>query len=839
MGDRVVFRSAADPAVQPFAGPPGQWRLLLPAFIGWGAIAIAISRPGLAGWLGVAAALVAGVLAVCACAGHLSAGRRSSWSRAAAGAGATAFRFAGVTCAIVLVLSVRTWTMEEARAAPSLVSAAHHGEAVSLDVVLRGFPERSSSAVGDRSWVRGIAETSGSHLRSAGPVPVLLWLPEVAPEHWAPGTRVEASGRLERLEPASTAAYAVSVTSMQETAPVALAERFRGAVGALAAELRHGLRGAAEGVDGAELVPGFAVGDTSAVSELTDERMRESSLTHLTAVSGANCALITAAVVAVTSRLGAGRRVRIALAGTGLCGFVIVVGPDASVQRAAVMAVVVLVADFGGKRRAALPALGCAILVLLCADPWQARAPGFTLSVCATAGILLFVPAVERALRRTGMPRVLVLPVAVAAVAQFACGPILLTLQEGIPAVGVLANVIAAPAAPVGTGFGLLALIALPVWPAAGELALMIASAATRWVDATATVTAGLPLARWHWPGGVGGAVMLACCETAIVVAWAIRSERLPVPGEHPVARRHPWEAVRPRPRRARLAIALLTAAACGTAGAIIIVAPVADRLATPSDWSIVACDVGQGDALLLRNPSAPAEVMLVDTGDDPELLTECLRRFAVTRIATLVLTHDDRDHVGALEVAAPIADEAIIAPPTREQMDTGVREVVSDLDAADVHWSIGTAGRAGARDRQGPAWRVLAPPEGAVPAEKNTASVVMRVEAGGLSVLMLGDTGEAEHRALLRTGADLSVDVLKVAHHGSGDQDPALIAAAAADLALISVGAENTYGHPHPDVLDALDATGTRVLRTDRFGSIAVSRGSPPEVWVERGDQG
>lgn len=286
MSDQVVFRSAADPAVQPFAGPPGQWRLLLPAFIGWGAIAIAIGRPGLAGSFGVAAALVAGVLAVCACAGHLLAGLRSSWSRAAAGAGATAFRFAGVTCAIVLVLSVRTWTMEEARAVPSLVSAAHDGEAVSLDVVLRGFPERSSSAVGDRSWVRGIAETSGNDQRSGGPVPVLLWLPEIPPEHWAPGTRVEASGRLERLEPASTVAYAVSVTSMQETAPVALAERFRGAVGARAAELRHGLRGAAEGVDGAELVPGFAVGDTSAVSELTDERMRESSLTHLTAVSG-------------------------------------------------------------------------------------------------------------------------------------------------------------------------------------------------------------------------------------------------------------------------------------------------------------------------------------------------------------------------------------------------------------------------------------------------------------------------------------------------------------------------------------------------------------------------
>ncbi|MBO2989845.1 ComEC/Rec2 family competence protein [Leucobacter tardus] len=657
--------------------------------------------------------------------------------------------------------------------------------------------------------------------------------------HWAPGTPVEVSGRLERLEPASTAGYAISVVTITERTATALFDRLEARAGARAAALRQGLRETAAGIPGAELVPGFAVGDTSAVPQDTEERMLESSLTHLTAVSGANCALVTIAVMAVASRLGAGRRLRILLAGAGLAGFVVVVGPDASVQRAAVMAGVVLVSDFGGKRRTALPALACAILALLCADPWQARAPGFTLSVCATAGILLGVPSVERGLRRARMPRVLVLPVAVAAVAQFACGPILLTLHDGIPAVGVLANVIAAPAAPIGTGFGLLALVLLPVWSSGGAVCVWVASGATRWVEATATVTSELPLARWHWPGGTVGVLLLVCCEVAIVAAWAIRSERLPVPGAPSQARSHPWQEAPPRPRRARLLIALLTSAACGTGAAVIVVTPVANRIATPSGWSVVACDVGQGDALLLRDPEEPREVMLVDTGDDAELLAACLSSFGVTRIATLVLTHDDQDHVGALEVVAPIAEAAIIAPPTREQAETGIREVTAELQAAAVPWVIGSTGVAGAADGTGPDWRVLAPGEGAVPEETNDASLVMRVDAGGVSVLMLGDTGEAEHRALLRTGAELTADVLKVAHHGSGDQDPALITAARAQVGLISVGADNSYGHPHPDVLRALQAAGTAAVRTDTAGAIAVSRteepGEPFDIWVER----
>lgn len=808
----------------PHTAPPGQWRLLAPACAAWAAVALGAGAPGTATWVLAGAGTVGGLVAIAAV------------LRVRMG---QAIRYVAVACALLAVLSARMVVMEAARDAPELASAAEHRSVIELEARVTGYPERTETPFSESGWVR--AEVRGS----LGAVPVLLWLQEPPPRSWAPGTRLDVSGRLDRLEPASVDAYGVSVVAVAESTPGSLAEQVERAMGEGAVSLRYGLRDAAADVDGAALVPGFAVGDVSDVPDDTDARMRDTSLTHLTAVSGANCALVISAVVAVASRCGAGRRTRIALAAAGLGGFVLVVGPDASVQRAAVMAAAVLVSDFGGKRRAALPALACAIIVLLCADPWQSRAPGFTLSVAATGGILLLVPSIERWLRRARFPRALALPVAVAAAAQFSCGPILLTLQDGIPAVGILANVLAAPAAPIGTGVGLLALLLIPIWPDAGHACVVLASWATQWVEATASVTAALPLGRWHWPGGAVGALALALCQAALLLAWAVRSGTVPVPGAEIPPRAHPWQPRHHPPRLVRTTVAVLASASLGTVIAVIIVTPVAERVATPAEWSLVACDVGQGDALLVRDPAAPDAVMLVDTGDDPEKLETCLERFAVTRIGTLVLTHDDRDHVGALEVAAPIADTAVVAPPTREQDATGVRDVTANLDAAGVPWRIGTAGQVSDPAADGPEWRVLAPADGPLPAEKNAASVVMHVTAGELTILMLGDTGEPEHRALLATGTDVSADVLKVAHHGSGDQDPALVEATRADVGVISVGADNGYGHPHPDVLDALERAGTRALRTDLSGAIAISAGSagagaadsssPPEVWVER----
>lgn len=630
--------------------PPGSWRLLGPAAIGWAATAAMIALPGTARWVALGVALLCAAVAVWAL--------RSLRGR-------IALRIVAVACAVLVLLAVRVDAGEHARAAPELSEPASERGAVRCQGTLASYPSTKASPTGDVRWVRANCDTQ------RGTVPVLLWLDAPPGAGWAPGLPVRAEGTISALEPTSSAAYGIAVRVIEVGPSQTWRERF----GSLSAELRVGLRDRAAPMPGAELVPGFAVGDTSLVGDELEQAMLVSSLQHLVAVSGSNCALVTAAVLAIAGGLGAGRRLKVVLAASGLVGFVVIVGPDASVQRAAVMAAVVLVSSFGGKRAVALPALGLAMLVLLLADPWQAFAAGFALSVAATAGILLLAPVLRGGLARVPyLPQWIALPIALAVASQIACGPLLLLLSPGIPAAGVLANVIAAPAAPMGTGLGLLALLLLPLGAAGdalGGAALWAASLTARWVAATAEVTAGLPFATLAWPEGWPGALLLAAVESAAILAWALVTERVSF-GKLRKAPRRLWGAPPTQPRAFRTVVALLVGASAGVFVAVVTATPLAERASVPRDWVVVACDVGQGDAILVRDPAAPRDVMLIDTGDDETLLSSCLDRFGVSSIALLVLTHDDRDHVGALAAVAGRTDAALIAPDVASDMAQG-----------------------------------------------------------------------------------------------------------------------------------------------------------------------
>lgn len=794
---------------------PGGWRLLAPALLAWAATAWAIAAPGRAAWVAAVAGVGGALLLV-------SVLRRAPRLR----------RFAGVwlvAAGILLVLGARVAGLEAARADPRLIDAASAARPVTLVVHLDAFPADRKTEFGARAWVRA------STAMGRAATPMRLYLAEAAPREWAPGTPLRVVGIPQATDPGDPAAFTLRVSRAEVAA---VTQPLAQGSGAIAAALRHGLRDAASTVAGAELVPGFAVGDTSLVPEDLANAMLASSLSHLTAVSGANCALVTGALLWTAARCGVGRRARIALAGVGLAAFVTVVGPDASVQRAAVMASVLLLSGFGGKRSVALPALGAAVCVLLMVDPWHALQPGFALSVAATGGILLAAqPLTAWGRRRLRLPTALALPIAVAVAAQFACGPLLLLLQPGIPAVGVLANVLAAPAAPVGTGLGLLALVTLPVLPPLGAGSVHAASLAARWVAATAEVTSVLPGARWPWPEGTAGALLLAACQATLGLAWALHRGALRASPRGVAPRRRPWGDPERPPLVQRSIVAGLAALACGVMLAVTVVTPLAERWATPGGWAVVACDVGQGDAMLLRSPLRPDQVMLVDTGDDPARLRACLDRFGVGNIDLLVLSHDDRDHVGALAAVADRVERALIAPDTAAQRIDG-RPLRDALEAAGIPVRIGEAGAVGGFGA-GPSnlrWEVLAPAAGATPNDTNAASLVVRVEAGPIRTLLLGDTGREEHDALLASAVNLSADVIKVAHHGSSDQAAGLPARVRAAWALVSVGADNGYGHPAADTLDALARAGSRTLRTDLHGSIAViPAGNHLRTWVER----
>lgn len=580
---------------------------------------------------------------------------------------------------------------------------------------------------------------------------------------------------------------------------------------AVASDLRHGLVRAGDPLPapGAGLIAGLAVGDTSAVSPELDAAMKATSLSHLTAVSGANCAIVVGISFVLSAALGATRRGRVLVGVTVLAGFVLLVTPEPSVVRAATMAAVSMLALLLGRPAAGIGILTLTVGVLLVFDPWLSTSLGFALSAAATGALLLFARPLAEGLSRA-LPRFLALALAVPLAAQLACGPLLILITPEVPLWGVPANLLAAPAAPVATVVGLLACLAAP-WPTLQNGLTMLAWLPASWIAGTATALSDLPLGTLGWMDGLGGAASLAVVGVCvgIVIAGVRGSTRLA--------------------RATRVLSAAVLAVVIGLAGGRIALESVIGPWTLPRDWTILACDVGQGDAVLVRSSGV---VALIDTGPDPGRLSRCLARAGVTRIDLLVLTHFDLDHSGGIDAIVGRVGRVLHGPV--EPQDAVTLGVLEAAGARVTRTGRGDTGLLG-----GARWRTVWPVPGPGAGEPgNDASVVLEMSGGGVpDSLWLGDLSAATQRVLGASGAlDPPYALVKVAHHGSADQDAGLYALAAPAVALIPVGADNTHGHPRVEILRILEEVGATVARTDRAGIVAIVR--VPEgwrIWSER----
>ena len=607
---------------------------------------------------------------------------------------------------------------------------------------------------------------------------------------WAdllPGQRLTATGRLAPPHPGQPVAAVLSV----QGAP--LLHGRPPAVQRAAGHLRAGLRAAVSRLPAEQrgLVPGLVLGDTSAMPAELEEDVNIAGLTHLTAVSGANLIIVVGFVLYVGRWLGLRGRWLPLVGALALIGFVILARPQPSVLRAAAMGLVGIAALATGRRRGSVGALGAAMLVLLLLDPWLARSYGFALSVLATGGLLLVAPGWVRWMRSVGVPAPVAQAVAVPAAAQVACAPVVAMLSGQISLVAIPANLLVAPAVAPATVLGVLATLtgagADPVARAFGWAAGLPAW----WIVVVAQRAAAVPDASMAWSASAPGAVALAALLLGAVL----------------LARR---AASRPRLLAGCVAVVLV--------GSVVrVVAPGWP----PDGWLMVACDVGQGDALVLAAGRAGAVV--VDAGPDPRLVDRCLRDLGVDRVPLVVLTHLHADHVEGLPgvLRGRQVGEVQIGP--YDEPAAELARVTGWTRKAGVPV---TRAAVGERGRLGPlTWDVLWPAriiegEGSAP---NNASLVLLARHGGIRILLTGDIEPAAQRAMLVPWSGPEVDVLKVAHHGSAFQEGRLLAAARPRLALISVGRDNDYGHPAGATLAGLTRAGVVVGRTDRDGALAV----------------
>lgn len=471
-------------------------------------------------------ALVVAVVAVLGIVGVVVVARR----RRARRAGRTSLP--GIALCLVGAAAVAGVVAADAHGARSalLAESARAGSRVTVDVVVTGEPRALPSAWGGP--MRFGVDVRVEHVRtSAGPgtgtvargertsLPAALvglrWGDVVVGERVTTSVTVTARG-LDGRRPRYDLRGA---TTPQVVAPA-------NAVRRAAHDLRDGLRSAVEGQppDAAGLVPGIAVGDTSAVPDDLVDAMRTAGLTHLTAVSGAHFSLVGALVLVATAPLRLPRGVRVSVTVLVLSGLVVLVGPDPSVLRAAGTGAVGLLALAVGRRGAAVPALAAGVTVLLLLDPWLSRSAGLALSVAATAGLVVGGPLVLGGLR--GARRWLAAAVVAPALAQLACAPVLVLLAPGLATWSLLANVAAAPVVAPTTMLGLGATLVAPVSPSLAAWLAGLAGLGARWIAWTARSVASWPGASMPWVPGPAGAALLVVLESVLVAVVALRVRR-------------------------------------------------------------------------------------------------------------------------------------------------------------------------------------------------------------------------------------------------------------------------------------------------------------------------
>jgi competence protein ComEC len=552
------------------------------------------------------------------------------------------------------------------------------------------------------------------------------------------------------------------------------------------------------------------------------QQFSAAGMVHLMVVSGAQVGIVAGACV------WAARLARLppwpsaGLAVLAVTAFASLVGWAPSIARAVVMSAIVLAGVALGRPRDRATTLAVAALVLLAADPGVLFDIGFQLSFAATWGLLFLGPVVRTRLLCIGRHAAEALGVTIGA--QVAVAPLLAAHFQSVPVAGLVANLVVMPfiVLLVPVGFAL-----IPLLVAAPEAAIPLLRGFGPILDAIL------------WMGQTFGSLRWAAVPVPPVPAWTA-ALAMGVLGATAALLSGTW-----RPGRA-------PAIAAGAVVVLVAAVWLAGAATPPPHLTVTMVDVGQGDAILVRSPSGRA--MLIDGGGEPGTrsagwevgrmrVVPALRRAGIRRLDVVMLTHPHEDHVGGLPAVLENFPVGLVLDPGVPHASPSYARLLRLIEAGRIPYRLARLGML--VDLQaGAALRILYPPEpaplvGGDPV--HARSVVARLTHGAAAMLLTGDAEAPVERFLLDHGAAIASGVLKVGHHGSRTSTtPAFVARVAPRVAVVSVGAGNPFGHPHPATLETLERAGVTVYRTDRHGAITLSSGGDRwQVTTTRAEQG
>ncbi len=573
----------------------------------------------------------------------------------------------------------------------------------------------------------------------------------------------------------------------------------------------------------AALVSGIAFGADERLPSRDRTIMRESGLSHLTAASGQNIALVAWLVIGMAWLAGAPRTFGVAAAMVALPGYVVVAGAGSSIVRAAIIGECALLAWLVGRLHSVWHALWLAACVLVWVQPGVHRELGFQLSFACAAALMAWAQPVTDWAHERGVPRFIGAAVVATSLCSIVTAPILVLQVGQAPAAAALANLVAVPLASIILVLGCVALLVDVVMePAARPLLEVCAWCANviLWVARRAI----------HLPGAqvtsrLGVSVAL-CCAAAPAALHTVRRGRYRSDGGRPPG----WW-------RAPAATAALVCALAVMAGSSSVDRVVAGRrlprlpsARVPAATARIASfDVGQGDATAVITDHA---TVLIDTGRPGAGAVAQARALGIRRLSAVVMTHPSLDHDGdAVQVLRALHPRVVLVPthvgrwPRLEQLRA--RGVRIEPVCRDAVIALSTA----------VVLRVVHPrcdgqSVGSTGDRHNDGAVVMVVEVNGRPMALLPADAEGAVTSRLQLPA---LPYLRVAHHGSDDGDlQVLLDQIRPRIAVISVGASNPYRHPRASTIATLTRAGTAVLRTDRDGAVVADLGPDGiRVWT------
>ena len=535
------------------------------------------------------------------------------------------------------------------------------------------------------------------------------------------------------------------------------------------------------------------------------DRWARAGIAHLLAISGFHVGVIAGILYLLARRLGFGPGRAPLVAAVGSWSYVLAIGSPVAATRAAFILAALAAGRLLGRRVSSMGALATAFVAVLAARPDAIASVAFQLSFAGAAGLVLLAPPVSRALRTPSLAR---LPA---------------PLRTGL-ASGVAATVATLPF--VAWHFGYFATAGIPVTLLAGPL---VAAAIPGMLISIVLSFVSLPLAS-VFAGGVDLFLQLADAIVSWVVelpgasVWTPRwwiAAATAAFAVHTLVVRRPGVRLRPRVRAA-----VLTASVAGA----LVAWPIPALMGRGGAMELVFLDVGQGDAVAIRTPGR--RWMLVDTGprsptfDSGErIVVPYLRRRGAARLEALILTHPDLDHIGGAGAVLSELDVLRVLDPGAAAARPAY---VAALERARERGAIWFAARAGDRvSADGVTLDVLHPggaADSAASDEANDQSVVLLLRYGDFTALLPGDVPASVEEALLTAGQIPPLDLLKAGHHGSRTSTSwRLLESVQPELAVVSAGARNRYGHPHRVVLDRLRRVGSGVARTDLQGMVRV----------------